>query len=249
MQLSVVERTGFLVVQARGLLSPRTAPELRDCLLKAAAEQPRGIVCDLSGARATREGLTVLHVVADQVADWPSAPVALVATDDGLLAQLERLGLHWRLPIVADLEHASAALRHSPRLLRAARQFPPTVDAPAAARAFVSDVLTRWRAEDVVQPARSVVSELVTNAVVHARTEVTVRASLAGRRVGIAVGDRGAGAVRPGANGGWGLRVVEQLSRTWGVLPRLGDGVVVWAVLGTAASMSIVLPQQAVERA
>jgi anti-anti-sigma regulatory factor len=249
MDIEVAEGAGFLAVRVRGLLSLRTAPELRNVLLKAAAEQPRGLVCDLSEAAATREGLTVLHVVADQVADWPSSPIALVASAPPLLDQLARLGLSSRMPVVADIAHAAAALRHSPRLLLATRQLPPTVDAPAASRAFVADALTRWRADGIVEGARWVVSELVTNAVVHARTEMTVRVSLTGRRVGLSVADQGqAGAVRLDGDS-WGLRVVGQLARSWGVLPRLGAGSDVWVVLDVDAPVCAVLPHQFARRA
>jgi anti-sigma regulatory factor (Ser/Thr protein kinase) len=247
---TVVEGPGYLAVQVRGLLSLRTATELRDVLLKAAAEQPRGIVCDFSAGAATREGLTVLHLVADQVADWPSSPIALVASAPALLVQLDRLGLSRRMPVVPDLHQAAAALRHSPRLLLATTHLPPVVDAPAAARAFVAAALTRWRADGIVEGARWVVSELVTNAVVHARTDMTVRVSLAGPRVGISVSDRGAaGGIRRGAEGGWGLHVVEQLGRSWGVLPRLGGGAVVWVVLDVDVPASAVLPEQSARHA
>jgi anti-sigma regulatory factor (Ser/Thr protein kinase) len=248
---TVVEGPGYLAVRVRGLLSLRTATELRDVLLKAAAEQPRGLVCDLSEAAATREGLTALHVVADQVANWPSSPMALVASSPDQLHQLDVLGLLRRLPVVPDLEHAATALRHTPGLLRAATELAPTVDAPATARAFVGAALQRWCVPDIVEGARWVVSELVTNAVVHAGTDLTVRVSLAGRRAGLAVADRGrAGGIRAGnaAGGGYGLRVVDQLSRRWGVLPRLGEGTVVWALLDVDAPVTTVLPQQAARR-
>lgn len=249
MDIEVVEGAGHLAVRVRGLLSLRTAPDLRNVLLKAAAEQPRGLVCDLTDAAATREGLTVLHLVADQVADWPSSPLALVASAPPLLDQLARLGLSSRMPVVADLAQAAAALRHSPRLLLASTQLPPTVDAPAVSRAFVAAALTRWRADGIVEGARWVVSELVTNAVVHARTEMIVRVSLTGRRVGLSVADHGqAGSVRMDADS-WGLRVVGQLARTWGVLPRLGDGSVVWVVLDVDAPAAAVLPKQTARRA
>jgi anti-sigma regulatory factor (Ser/Thr protein kinase) len=243
--ITVIEGAGYLAVQVRGLLSLRTATDLRDVLLKAAAEQPRGLVCDLSEAATTREGLTVLHVVADQVANWPSSPIALVASAPTLLERLDRLGLSLRMPVVADLGQAAAALRHAPRLLFATTQLPPTVDAPAAARAFVAAALTRWRAPEIVEGARWVVSELVTNVVVHARTDMTVRVSFTGRRVGLSVADRGqAGTVRLDGDS-WGLRVVGQLARSWGVLPRLGEGSVVWVVLDADAPACVVLPQQA----
>jgi anti-sigma regulatory factor (Ser/Thr protein kinase) len=252
MDISISEGAGYLAVHATGELSLRTVPDLRDSLLKAAAEQPMGLICDLRDARATRESLTILHVVADQVADWPGSPLAVVARDQVLLDQLGRLGLRRRLPVVPDLDQASAALRYSPRFLRVATRLDPTADAPAAARAFTGEHLRRWQVGEAVEPAQWVVSELVTNAVVHAGTELTVRVSLSGR-VGVAVGDRGTGRVAPtgavGADTGWGLVVVEQLTRSWGVLPRVGDGVVVWAVLDVDIPTTRALPQQSTAHA
>jgi hypothetical protein len=146
MEIEVCERVGYLAVRAEGDLTLRTVPELRDALLKASAEQPRGLVCDLRKVRATREALTILHVVADQVADWPASPMAVVASDQSMLDQLGRLGLRRRLPVVPDLEQAAAALRYSPRFLVASAVLAPTVDAPAMARAFAGWHLGRWRA-------------------------------------------------------------------------------------------------------
>jgi len=252
LDIRIGEGAGHLVVQATGDLSLRTVSELRDALLKAAAEQPRGLVCDLREVRATREALTILHVVADQVADWPASPLALVAGGRTLRYQLDRLGLRRRLPVVADLDAAAAALRQSPRFLHFATRLAPTPDAPAAARAFTTAQLIRWRADDAVESAQWVISELVTNAVVHAGTELTVRVSLSGRRVGVAVGDRGTGRVPPGtttSDGGWGLKVVEHLTRSWGVLPRMGDGVVVWGVLDVDVPVSRVVPVQSAAEA
>jgi hypothetical protein len=252
MDIRISEGAGYLAVHASGALSLRAVPELRDSLLKAAAEQPTGLICDLRDVRATRESLTILHVVADQVADWPGSPLAVVARDQVLLDQLGLLGLRRRLPVVPDLDQASAALRYSPRFLRAATRLDPTAGAPAAARAFAGEHLRRWQVGDAVEPAQWVVSELVTNAVLHAGTELTVRVSLSGR-VGVAVGDRGTGRLpRTGAEGadtGWGLTVVEQLTRSWGVLPRVGDGVVVWAVLDGEVPTTCALPQQSTAHA
>jgi hypothetical protein len=252
MDIRISEGAGYLAVHAVGDLSLRTVPHLRDSLLKAAAEQPHGLICDLRDVCATRESLTILHVVADQVADWPGSPLAVVARDQMLLDQLGLLGLRRRLPVVPELDQASAALRGFPRFLRVATRLAPTADAPAAARAFAGEHLRRWQVGAAVEPAQWVVSELVTNAVVHAGTELTVRVSLSGR-VGVAVGDRGTGRVaRAGAggpDGGWGLTVVDQLTRSWGVLPRMGDGAVVWAVLDVDVPTSRALPQQATSSA
>ena len=253
MEITLTEGPGHLLVRAQGCLSLGTVSELRDTLLKAAAEQPRGVVCDLRDVSAGPLSLTVLHEVADQVAEWPGTPLVLVADDVALTDRLARLGLDRRLPVVADPAAAAAALRHAPGFLVTACGLPPTADAPAAARAFVTGVLGRWQAADAAEVARWVVSELVTNTVVHARTEATVKVSLTRRWIGLSVADRGPGgilrAARPGLRGGWGLTVVAELTRRWGVRPRMGGGWVVWSVLDADAPAYPVMPQQAARSA
>ena len=83
-------------------------------LLKSVVEQPRGVVCDLREMTAVPTSLTVLHVVADQVAEWPGTPIALVADRPALVHQLQVLGIARRLPVAPDVEHAAGALRHIP---------------------------------------------------------------------------------------------------------------------------------------
>ena len=83
------------------------------------------------------------------------------------------------------------------------------------------------------QDAALMVSELVTNAVVHGVGAIWLRIDAEGDTVRIEVADDGNVAVaprpEPGAHGGWGLRIVEQLADDWGVL----DGSTkVWFRLG-----------------
>jgi anti-sigma regulatory factor (Ser/Thr protein kinase) len=78
--------------------------------------------------------------------------------------------------------------------------------------------------------------ELVTNAVVHARTDVALRLELRGRRLHLAVEDGSPRLLRvvdpdPQGEGGRGLRLVEHLSRAWGVRNPPEGGKVVWCVL------------------
>jgi len=74
-------------------------------------------------------------------------------------------------------------------------------------------------AEDVVL----LVSELVTNAVLHAGTIVRLRASAEDGRVLVAVGDDDplheplSPLYEPSATSGRGIRLVDQLATTWGV--------------------------------
>ena len=81
-----------------------------------------------------------------------------------------------------------------------------------------------------------VVSELVTNAVRHAGTPITLVVTDGDDDVRVEVGDDGPcfawPPIEPHAeNGGLGLKVVEALSREWGVDDRKGDGCAVWCVI------------------
>lgn len=103
--------------------------------------------------------------------------------------------------------------------------------APAEARHLSDDVLAhvprRTRRE-----ARLVVSELVTNAVMHGEPPLSLCVSVTGGRVTIEVTDGGAAEPRfrlaaPEEAGGRGLDIVAQLASEWG-WRRLVRGKAVW---------------------
>jgi anti-sigma regulatory factor (Ser/Thr protein kinase) len=80
-------------------------------------------------------------------------------------------------------------------------------------------------------------SELVTNAVIHARTELRLRVELRGELLHLAVRDGNPWQLRPAtipdpeAEGGRGLWLVDQLARAWGVNRHPDGGKVVWCTL------------------
>jgi anti-sigma regulatory factor (Ser/Thr protein kinase) len=109
--------------------------------------------------------------------------------------------------------------------LHFAFQFPPTDDAPTEARAALG-VLAQILAADVLEDLQLVVSELVTNSVRFGpRRPITL--SLDVDRDGMVraeVVDQGDGeqakvemALEPSVDGGWGLYLVDHLTRRWGV--------------------------------
>jgi anti-sigma regulatory factor (Ser/Thr protein kinase) len=107
----------------------------------------------------------------------------------------------------------------------------------ATARRFVAETLTRWRADYDRDTALLLVSELVTNAVVHARTEVTLEIRCQGALLTVEVSDgsdripvrRGAAATT--LTDGRGLNLIADLSDDWGVRRTTGHGKVVWFTL------------------
>lgn len=117
-----------------------------------------------------------------------------------------------------------------------ARTFVASGRGPADARRFVADVLAAWDGADLSDDAAVIVTELATNAVLHARTEFTVTMT---RRpdgvIRLAVRDASLLPPRqrqaaPLDGSGRGLRLVEAMSAGWGAEP-LADGKVIWADL------------------
>lgn len=99
---------------------------------------------------------------------------------------------------------------------------PPAPDSVSAARRFVERTLAGWELQSVGWTAAQLVSELATNAVLHAATEFTVQLSRHGDtvRIGFADGSPVTPSVRhyrSDATTGRGLRLVDTMSSAWGV--------------------------------
>lgn len=73
---------------------------------------------------------------------------------------------------------------------RASLGLEPTPQAAGAARHFVADTCRRWGVDDVTDAVTLAVSELVTNAVLHARTHVDVELCVIGATMTACVIDR-----------------------------------------------------------
>ncbi|MFC4329904.1 ATP-binding protein [Streptomyces andamanensis] len=117
--------------------------------------------------------------------------------------------------------------------------FPRDERAAGEARVMVATVLAVWHLPRLVADAELVASELVTNAVRHARgPDVGMTVTRTGHaKVCVAVADGSPLLPRPGsgdlmAETGRGLCLVDGLSRDWGVTP-CGRGKSVWAEVGT----------------
>jgi anti-sigma regulatory factor (Ser/Thr protein kinase) len=106
-------------------------------------------------------------------------------------------------------------------------------DAVMHARRFTARTMRSWRVKQEADSVLLVVSELVTNAVVHTRGEVRLDLTLSGDRLRVAVSDSSPRAparqasVDWEATGGRGLLLVEAVSDTWGSVP-LSGGKQVW---------------------
>jgi anti-sigma regulatory factor (Ser/Thr protein kinase) len=115
--------------------------------------------------------------------------------------------------------------------MRATRTFEPQADQIGAARRFASATLAGWGIVDV--DVALLVSELATNAVLHARSEFAVTVSATAERVRVEVFDRNSRlpslvAVPADAYSGRGLMLVEAMATAWGVDASIEDGKAIW---------------------
>ncbi|NAZ88206.1 SpoIIE family protein phosphatase, partial [Kineococcus indalonis] len=157
-------------------------------------------------------------ITCEQLADRITAGIPHRLDDDAAMLVLE-----YRGP-TAQLEEAWLPL-------------PGDVRAVAQARAFLRTALSAWDADALLDEAELVLSELVTNALVHtdAPGAVLLRYDRGARRLTVNVHDRStrhplerhAG---PEALGGRGLGIVQAVADSWGVSVA-GDGKTVWAEL------------------
>ena len=111
-------------------------------------------------------------------------------------------------PSSADLEQAQIEL-------------PAELISGRKARLFVSDRLSEWRLDGLMDTALLLTTELVTNAVIHAGTAVRLTVRRGGDHLRVEVADTGGGSLHlrePGveATTGRGLQLMEALSAAWG---------------------------------
>lgn len=128
----------------------------------------------------------------------------------------------------------------------------PNVSDVGLARRFVVTHCERWGCEDVVEDAQLVVSELVTNALVHAESRCQLGIAFRGGWLRIEIRDGGVGgpevqAADAQSEHGRGLLLVSAMTSAWGVEPLEPAGKIVWAELRSAAGPAADAEDSAVE--
>jgi DNA-binding NarL/FixJ family response regulator len=109
----------------------------------------------------------------------------------------------------------------------------PDLRSAGQARRFVTEALGNWGLDEVSEIVALLVSELVTNAIVHARSDVDVAVHLTADAARVEVSDRSpqVPVVRTADDqdeSGRGLAIVQSLARAWGVRPRADGGKTIW---------------------
>lgn len=213
--------------------------EVDHSIQMALAESPRGVVCSLTGPLdgTAEAALDVLASTGRHVAPWPATPVVIASREGTAARALAGRGGS------QDLSYASSMLHGWTQVMT--RKSPPTAHlllGPGAmaarnARRFLIRCCLDWGLNQQLASGPLVVSELVTNAIQHANTDIEIFLAADSGRLRVGVRDRDPAppvtrSTPPDAPGGRGLRVVEALARSSGAFPTVDGGKFVWAVLG-----------------
>jgi anti-sigma regulatory factor (Ser/Thr protein kinase) len=234
------DRSDHLVLAVRGVLSSRSDDEPIGRMLATQLLDRGRVVVDLSRAGVGWGPVARLFPTAlAEAGGWPLARLALARADPLTTRILRGSRVHLTVPLASTLDGAALLLDVRPPRVARDQPLPCHEMAPALARLAVASACDDWELDDALHDAAAtVVTELVRNAVEHARTACALHLTLDPRHLQVAVRDS-----RPVAEGcpriavagdrgdrGYGLLMVQGLSRGWGVTP-YSDGKTVWALL------------------
>ncbi|MGH3798232.1 MAG: ATP-binding protein [Pseudonocardiaceae bacterium] len=207
-------------------MTERTGSEVGRVLTKVLLDHGR-VVVDLDGFRLGRAScVTIFPAALDQCGGWPRVRLVLCRPDHDMARALVQRRISALVPVYRLLPEAENAIERRPVVVRARTRLACDDHAPDVARRLVRDTCPKWQVEaEQQQIAELVVSELVDNAVRHARTAAALILERGPRGLRVAVRDtasslgfsaaaeRSAEARRPGR----GLELVARLTTAWGV--------------------------------
>jgi hypothetical protein len=232
---------GTEVVSLHGPLRD-VAEGAHEMLLESLADEPTTVLCDLSGVTGPPDlsGAGLLGAVAAEVRHWPGTAVGFVCPRPDLREVLSRQPDSEHLVIADRRRRVLAGLARRPRSTIVRTPLPPVARSARAARDLVARTCLDWECSAQVGAATLVVSELVTNAMLHAGTDLSVSLARCGAWMRLAVRDANSRPPQPqlvdtSQVSGRGMLLVAAVSEAWGVLPTSDGGKVVWAVLPAGA--------------
>jgi hypothetical protein len=234
-----------MTLTVRGSWNPKLWSSTSSALRKCFAEHPTGLVVDLSALQDETAASVATWTTAQRVAAQMTPPVQMAMCVPPALTladRLQRQGARRYLPVYATVRQARVALEsRMPLTDRLQLRLPPEPDSPALARDLVGDACLAWQVPHLLHPCRLVMSELVTNAVEHAGSEINVTVTRRGAGLHLAVADTSPVLPRlialtpprpdePLNEQGRGLRTVSSVATIWGCEPT-ATGKIVWATV------------------
>ncbi|GAA2032466.1 hypothetical protein GCM10009740_23200 [Terrabacter terrae] len=248
MQLTRTDSGVGAVLRMSGSVHSFDAPRLSEALAKALTENPPCVVCEMSEVTWLDPVCVAVWVGAQWSGPWPGPVVWLVGAHDQPAEALRATGAALFVGLADSAEAAFAQMPTEPPMRRERLILAPVPIAPRRARRFITEVLDSWALSDLAGDATLIVSELVTNGVEHAGSDLELRLGYGHELLHIAVRDRGSVSTRsPSGDGaghavesnagiperGRGLEIVRKLALASGRSRGPTGGSVYWATLAT----------------
>jgi anti-anti-sigma regulatory factor len=224
------------VLRVSGVLDQVTSDALRLGVARALSAQPDALLIDVATLEIRDPlGLHVLSEVICQTAEWPAVPIVLCGARAEAAAAITGSPDCVSVAMAENCDKALAAVAEEPEPRRIRVRLRPVPDACRQVRALVGHACATWHRRDAAATAMLIATELVANVVRHAHTTMEFTVGLRDGRLWLTVRDGSRLLPRPGDPGvtdagGRGLRLVRELTESWGVLA-VPDGKVVWTRL------------------
>jgi anti-sigma regulatory factor (Ser/Thr protein kinase)/anti-anti-sigma regulatory factor len=224
------------LIVLRGVLDATTVGAFGTALSKALSDRPNALVVDVAGLRCDDPiWLTRFLSTSRPAAEWPGAALLLAGAQGRFAELLATPELRRGIAVYPSRADALAATRRSPAPPQIRLALAASFCEPAHAREVALAALRRWQIPmELCHLIEVVVSELVTNAVRHARTPSELTMRISGRYLHVAVQDGSTAQPTAGlpaddlASGGRGMHIVAGVAHSWGIHTTVG-GKVVWA--------------------
>lgn len=241
-ELTVASDTvgSLCLLTVKGVLDSSTYLELRNSVIKAALDQPRAVLVDVSALEVPASSAWSVFTSARwHVSTWPDVAIFLVCGHAHGRAAITRSGVARYVPVHPTVESAlREAGDHTQQGRRRVRAELPTSPASLRqARALVAEALTGWSRTELIPVATVIVNVFVENVLEHTCSAPMLRLETDGVTVTVAVEDGSSTpAVRRedrfrGGERVSGLAIVAAVCRAWGSTPT-PSGKTVWAVVG-----------------
>ena len=228
------------LLRVSGVLDTVTGDALRHAVARSLSAQPQALLIDVSALEVGDPlGLGALNEVVCQTAQWPAVPIVLCGagpeTSATLTSSPDCLSVH----TAESCEQALLDTAEEPEPRRIRVRLRPVPDACREVRQLVNQACGKWQRRELAATAALIATELVANVVRHAHTTMEFTVGMRDGRMCLTVRDgsrRLPRDVEPTVKdpGGRGLRLVRELTDSWGVLP-VSDGKVVWTQFAAKA--------------
>jgi hypothetical protein len=226
------------VLSMEGVLDSTTYATVRDCIIKAALDEPAAVIVDVSALDIPAGSACAVFTSARwQVSRWPDVPIVLSCTDADRRKVLTRNGIGRYVPIHADVDAAAEEVRACTKVRVRRRARVELLRAKASlgeARDFVSECLVEWSQQNMTTAAKVIATELVRNVLAHTGSNPSLRVESSDGHVTIAVDDASTQPAQlceaTAQRRITGLQLVAALSEAWGSSPSL-TGKTVWATV------------------